>query len=222
VQARPYVLLSCAMSLDGCLDDASARRLVLSGPEDLDRVDAERAGCDAILVGAGTIRRDDPRLLVRSAARRAARVRGGLPPSPVKVTLTRGGDLDPAARFFTEGSAARLVYCATPGLGRTRDRLAAVATVLDAGPSGDLRPVLDDLARRGVRRLMVEGGSTVLAGFLDAGLADELQLAVAPLLVGDARAPRFLGTGRPGRARLVEMRPVGDVALLRYALSDRA
>ena len=52
---RPYVLLSCAVSLDGCLDDATPHRLVLSGPEDLDRVDAERAGCDAILVGAGTI-----------------------------------------------------------------------------------------------------------------------------------------------------------------------
>ena len=224
---RPYVLLSCAVSLDGCLDDASARRLVLSGPEDLDRVDAERAGCDAILVGAGTVRRDDPRLEVRSADRRRARVHTGQPPSPVKVTLTRGGGLDPGARFFTAGTGGRLVYCATPGLARARDRLAAVATVLDAGPAGDLRGVLADLAGRGVRRLMVEGGSAVLAGFLGAGLADELQLAVAPVLVGDPRAPRFLGAGRDGRAgragreRLVEVRAVGDVALLRYALSDR-
>lgn len=221
---RPYVLLSCAVSLDGCLDDTSPARLVLSGPEDLDRVDAERAASDAVLVGAGTLRRDDPRLVVRSAARQAARVRAGRSLSPVKVTLTRGGALDPAARFFTAGPTgptARLVYCATPGLARTRDRLATVATVLDAGSAGDLGGVLDDLAGRGVRRLMVEGGGAVLAGFLGAGLADELQLAVAPLFVGEPDAPRFLGVAGNPRARLVEMRPVGDVALLRYALSDR-
>lgn len=226
---RPYVLLSCAVSLDGYLDDASAVRLVLSGAEDLDRVDAVRAGCDAVLVGAGTVRRDDPRLLVRSAARREERVRRGLPPSPAKVALTRGGELDPAARFFTAGSggaAAALVYCATPGLQRARARLGAVATVLGAGPAGDLVAVLADLAGRGVDRLMVEGGGEVLTGFLSAGLADELQLAVAPLFVGDPRAPRFVLPGYLGwpagrRAGLLEVRPVGDVALLRYALSDR-
>ena len=62
----PYILLSCGMSLDGYLDDATSRRLVLSNAADLDRVDAVRAGCDAVLVGAGTVRADNPRLLVRS------------------------------------------------------------------------------------------------------------------------------------------------------------
>ena len=107
---RPYVLLSVAASVDGYIDDASDHRLVLSGAADLDRVDEVRAGCDAILVGAGTIRRDNPRLQVRSQARRAARQARGLTPSPVKVTLTRSGGLDPAARFFATGDAARLVY----------------------------------------------------------------------------------------------------------------
>ena len=61
---RPYVLLSVAMSVDGCIDDATDTRLILSNDADLDRVDEVRAGCDAILVGAGTIRRDNPALLV--------------------------------------------------------------------------------------------------------------------------------------------------------------
>ena len=98
---RPYVVLSCAMSLDGCLDGTGEDRLVLSGVADLDRVDAERAAADAILVGAGTIRRDDPRLLVRSARRQAERRASGRPPQPAGVTVTASGDLDPAARFFT-------------------------------------------------------------------------------------------------------------------------
>ena len=83
---RPYVLLSCAMSIDGYIDDTRDSRLLLSNDADLDRVDGVRAGSDAILVGANTIRRDDPRLLVRSAARRAERARQGRPESPAKVT----------------------------------------------------------------------------------------------------------------------------------------
>ncbi|MFD6563791.1 RibD family protein [Micromonospora profundi] len=223
---RPYVLLSCATSIDGYIDDASEQRLLLSNDDDLDRVDAVRASCDAILVGAATVRRDDPRLLVRSAARRAERVARGRPASPTKVTLTARGDLDPTARFFTAGDSARLVYCATGAVEKARERLGRLATVVDANEPVDPAWVLADLADRGVRRLMVEGGGTVHAQFLTAGLADELHLVVAPFFVGDGRAPRFVGEGRfpwhPGRrARLAETRQIGDVVLLRYALSDR-
>src|SRR5690349_25085106 len=110
---RPYTLLSCGMSIDGYLDDATARRLRLSNDADFDRVDEVRAGCDAILVGAETIRQDNPRLLVRSPERRRVRVARGLPPSPVKVTVTGQGKLDPSGRFFTAGAAEKLVYCAS-------------------------------------------------------------------------------------------------------------
>ena len=106
--SRPYVLLSCAVSADGYLDDASPRRLILSGPADLDRVDEERAGCDAIVVGANTIRKDDPRLLIRDPRRGARRLARGLPAHPIRVTLTATGDLDPGSRFFAPG-APRLV-----------------------------------------------------------------------------------------------------------------
>ncbi|TNH28982.1 deaminase [Micromonospora orduensis] len=224
--ARPYVLLSCATSIDGYIDDSSERRLLLSNEDDLDRVDAVRASCDAILVGAGTVRRDDPRLLVRSAERRAERVAGGRPASPVKVTLTARGDLDPTARFFTAGDATRLVYCASSALDKTRERLERAATIVDAGEPIDPAWLVADLAARGVRRLMVEGGGTVHAQFLTAGVADELHLVVAPFFVGDGRAPRFVGEGSfpwhaGHRARLAEVRQIGDVVLLRYALSDR-
>ncbi|HEX5189453.1 MAG TPA: dihydrofolate reductase family protein, partial [Streptosporangiaceae bacterium] len=101
---RPYVVLSCAMSLDGYIDDRSGEPLRLSGAEDIDRVDELRAGCDAILVGAGTIRADDPLLLLRSEARREARIARGARPDPVRVVISASGDLDPAARIFTTGA----------------------------------------------------------------------------------------------------------------------
>ncbi|MCP3786579.1 dihydrofolate reductase family protein [Micromonospora sp. A3M-1-15] len=223
---RPYVLLSCAMSIDGYIDDATAERLLLSNDADLDRIDAVRAAADAIMVGAATVRRDDPRLLVRSERRRAERVALGLPPSPVKVTVTASGHLDPTARFFTMGDGPKLVYCPSGVVEKTREQVGAVATVVDAGDPVTPHAVLADLAGRGVGRLMVEGGGTVHCQFLTAGVADELHLVVAPFFVGDRRAPRFVGDGRfpwhPGRrARVVEVRQIGDVVLTRYALSDR-
>ena len=223
---RPYVLLSCAMSIDGYLDDTGAQRLLLSNDADFDRVDEVRAGCDAILVGANTIRRDNPRLLVRSPERQRARAVRGLPASPVKVTVTGRADLAADAQFFAAGAGDKLVYCASSSADRARDRLGRVATVVDGGEPVDPHRMLADLAGRGVGRLMVEGGTTMHTWFLNAGLADELHLVVAPFFVGDSRAPRFVGDGRfpwgpERRAGLAEVRQIGDVVLLRYALSDR-
>jgi 5-amino-6-(5-phosphoribosylamino)uracil reductase len=197
-----HVLLSFAASLDGCLDDTTPQRLLLSNAADFDRVDAARAESDAILVGAGTVRADDPRLLVRDPARRAAREARGLPPSPLRVVLAGSAGIDPGAAVLTAPGAETLLVEGRP----------------------DLRAVLAGLETRGVRRLMVEGGSAVLTAFLAQDLADELQLATAPFLIGAADAPRAFG--RPGAARfpqsparrmiLAESRAIGDVQYARY------
>ncbi len=214
------------MSLDGYVDTAGDQRLLLSNDADFDRVDDVRAGCDAILVGAATVRRDNPRLLIRDETRRKARLARGVCPDPVKVTVTSGCDLDPDARFFTLGDADKLVYCASPALASARSKLGGRATVIDGGNPVDLKHVTADLAARGVERLMVEGGGTMHTQFLTAGLADELHLVVAPFFVGDSAAPRFVSDGvfpwgPQRRADLSEVRQIGDVVLLRYALSSR-
>ncbi len=226
MRERPYTILSCGISLDGYLDAATPERLVLSNEEDLRRVDSVRAESDAILVGAATVRHDNPRLLVRTAALREQRRRRGLGDSPMKVTVTEGGCLDPGNNFFTTGDSEKLVYCASRSVARVRSRLAGVATVVDAGESVDPADLAGDLHARGVRRLMVEGGGRIHTQFLTRDLADELHLVVAPFFVGDPRAHRFVGTGafpwNPGhRAHLAETRQIGDVVLLRYALSHR-
>ena len=219
---RPYAILSCATSADGYLDDASPRRLILSGPADLDRVDEVRAGCDAILVGAGTVRTDDPRLQVRDPRRRARRTARGLPEHPARVTLTATGDLDPGARFFAPG-ALRLVYCAAPAVRIARARLGDCAVIIDAGDPVSLDFVLSDLAERSVVRLLIEGGARVLGQFLALDLADELHLAIAPFFVAQPGAPRL----SPGPASpdgpacpmtLAETGRLDHVVLLRYLL----
>jgi 5-amino-6-(5-phosphoribosylamino)uracil reductase len=214
---HPYVLLSAAVSLDGYLDDTGPDRLLLSGPADFDRVDEVRASVDAILIGAGTIRADNPRLLVNSEARRAARVAAGKPPYPLKVTVSGSGELDPDANFWHTGGD-KLVYTTDQGAERAR-ALGLAADVVSLGPELDWRRLLEDLrTERGVDRLMVEGGGRIHTQLLQQGLADEVQLVLAPLFVGSPAAPRLFGPGayQSGRLRLVETRRIEDVVLMRY------
>ncbi|MGW2636612.1 dihydrofolate reductase family protein [Streptomyces sp. NPDC001348] len=214
---RPYVLLSAAVSLDGYLDDTGPDRLLLSSPADFDRVDEVRASVDAILVGAGTIRADNPRLLVNSPERRAARLAAGQAEYPLKVTVSGSGDLDPDANFWHTGGE-KVVYTTDDGVERAH-ALRLAADIVPLGPDLDWPALLEHLyAVRGVRRLMVEGGGTIHTQLLRQGLADELQLVLAPLLVGDPAAPRLFGPGgyQAGRLRLLETRRIEDVVLMRY------
>jgi 5-amino-6-(5-phosphoribosylamino)uracil reductase len=223
---RPYTLLSCSMSIDGYIDGAGESRLLLSNDLDFDRVDQVRSGVDAILVGATTVRNDNPRLLVRDPDRREGRLRRGRPEHPVKVTVTQRGLLDPSLRFFADDGTRKLVYANSRVAQRLDERLGHAGDVVDAGDPVQMSELVSDLRARGVERLMVEGGGAVLTQFLAEDLVDELQLVVAPFFIGEPGARRFVGEGRfpwhPGRrAMLAETVQLGDVVLLRYALSER-
>ncbi|MFB8009705.1 RibD family protein [Nocardia sp. NPDC056000] len=217
---RPHVLLSVAVSIDGYIDDAGPDRLLLSNAADFDRVDALRAESDAILIGAGTLRSDDPRLLVNSEDRRISRVAAGKPEYPLRVIVTATGDLDPARRLWHCGGE-RIVYTTDSGAARIGHGLDGLAKVVSLGATVDFAALLDDLGSQGVGRLMVEGGGAIHTAFLAADLVDEISMAVAPIVVGDPDAPRFLGPadfpGGPGhRMRLAEVGRIGDIAVLRY------
>lgn len=224
---RPHVLLSAAVSIDGHLDTRPGEdRLLLSNAADFDRVDAVRASVDAILVGAGTLRADNPRLLVNSPERRAARVAAGRPAYPLKVTLTGTGALDPGWKFWHHGGDKLVLAVGEEATEKARANLGDLARVQHV-PAGAVWPAALDLLgdAYGVGRLMVEGGGTLHTQLLEGAYADELHLVVAPLLVGQPDAVRMLGPaqypGGPGaRLRLLEARQIGDVVLLRYAPKD--
>ena len=171
------VPLSAAVTADGYMDDDSPRRLIISTPGDWEEVYRLRAAHDAILAGAETLRRDDPSLRVRDQAARARRVQAGLKPDIAKVTLTRSGDLSPRLRFFTAGDADRYVF--SPG---EITGLQNIATVISTSEAITAKYIVTELEKRGIERLMVEGGAEVLRMFLDEGMADTLRLAVNPRL----------------------------------------
>lgn len=216
------MIVSAAMSLDGFLDDTAPERLVLSNAADFDRVDEVRASVDAIAVGAGTVRADDPRLLVRSAERRGRRVAEGCSPQPLRAVFSPSGELDPRARLFnTREEGPVVVYTSAEGRRVCEVGAAGVEVVAAGEGEVDLEAALADLASRGVGRLLVEGGGVVHTAFLSADLVDEAHVALAPFLLGERGGARFVYEAAfpqsPGRPlRLAEARAIGEIALLRY------
>jgi riboflavin-specific deaminase-like protein len=214
--SRPYVLINVAASVDGKIDTVERRGAAISSEADRARVDALRAGVDAVMVGGRTLLEEDPRLTVKSAALRAERVSRGESEQPTKVgVLSRPELLRPNARFLTEGPARIILFCpasggcAHPGVELFRMGRGRV----------DLTAAMHKLAEFGIHRVLVEGGGTLNFELLRLGLVDEVQVFLAPTIFGGASAPT-LADGPGGLAlRLsradVQTWPDGGV-LLRY------
>lgn len=203
-RAKVRVFISVAVSLDGYIDDRSPQRLILSSPEDLADMRAAREACDAILVGAETVRRDNPSLRARTAAR---------------VTVTHSGDLDPQLHFF-DGTMRTIVLTTAERVDALRARLGERAEIV-AIEGFEPAAYVSALQDCGVRSLFVEGGTRILTAFLASGTFDGLRLAIAPFFVGDDDAPRlvnathFLNDARH-RLALRDVRKLGDMAVLDY------
>ncbi len=196
---RPYVLLKAALSLDGFLDDCSQERLVFSNTEDAEAVDVLRASCDAILVGAGTMRADNPRLRIRSEKLRADYELRTKTSNPLRVTVTKTGEFRDGLAFFENDNGESkkeplpLVFCPAGLESGVRSKLSAKAEVL-ALPERDevcIEFVLKTLKARGIERLIVEGGAALHSAFLSSSFVDEIRLAYAPIVLGERGGTTF-------------------------------
>ncbi|MCI4330637.1 MAG: dihydrofolate reductase family protein [Thermoplasmata archaeon] len=210
---RPKVWVNCAISLDGRLAYSEGRRALLSGPEDLARVQRLRADSDAILVGVGTVLLDDPSLKVHWDLL-------GIPPGrePLRVILDSQGRTPPGAKVL-DGSAPTLIATAK---GVSSHFKAPVEAFSAGHPTVDLPALLSHLSGRGVGQVMVEGGSKVLASFLGQRLFDVLTVFVAPVVIGDGSAPAMVAggsaAGTEGALHLerTDAHPLDDGVLLTF------
>jgi diaminohydroxyphosphoribosylaminopyrimidine deaminase/5-amino-6-(5-phosphoribosylamino)uracil reductase len=170
---RSFVLGRVAQSLDGFIATRGGESVWISGPDDLRHTHQLRALCDAVIVGARTVRADNPRLTTRL-------VDG---PSPVRVVLDPDRRLNGAYRVFQEGPET-LLLCAPEMAGASGPGTARTLPV-PRGPSGlDIDAILTLLRGRGLRRIFVEGGGVTVSRFLAAGALDRLHVTVAPLVMG--------------------------------------
>src|SRR5437016_6335313 len=171
---RPRVVINAAMSVDGKIALSDGKGVRLSNEEDLRRVHRLRAKVDAILVGVGTVLKDDPKLTVKTEYAKGR--------NPLRVVLDSDGKT-PATSHVLDGSAATLIVTS-----EECKRTFAPAEVWRLGDDKvDLGRLLDHLAKRGVRTVLVEGGSTVIWSLLRKGLADELKAICSILILGSPR-----------------------------------
>lgn len=168
-----FVLGRIAQSLDGRIATSSGASHWISGQEDIVHTHRLRALFDAVVIGAGTVRADDPQLTTRE-------VDG---PSPVRVVLDTNRRLDGRYRVFREGPET-LLLCASDAAGEDCVGHAPVLRLPRAGEGLNIVAVLAALAERGLRRIFVEGGGITVSRFLAAGVLYRLHVTIAPLLIG--------------------------------------
>nr|WP_239029004.1 GTP cyclohydrolase II RibA [Pseudonocardia acidicola] len=174
---RPYVVLKYAQTLDGRIATAGGDSKWISGEEERVVSHALRAACDAVMVGVGTVLRDDPRLTVRL-------VPGA---SPLRVVLD-STLRTPSNALLLDGDPVTVVLTTDRATEHDRKRLretGAGIRVLPPGPGGvDLVAGLRVLRECGVRSLLVEGGARVITSLLSAGLVDRVVVGTAPKIIG--------------------------------------
>ncbi len=186
---RPYVFVNVAASLDGKISDESRRQLRISCDEDLKIVDELRASADAVMVGIGTVLADDPRLTVKSQELRKRRVSEGRDSNPVRVVVDSRCRVPLKARVLN-GEARTIIAVSEQADGERMERVSEHAEVIVSGKDRvDLKTLLAELKRRGIDRVMVEGGGTLISSLLAEGLVDEMRIYYAPILIGGESSP---------------------------------
>jgi len=222
---RPFVYINMAATVDGKITSAAREYPRFATPADRARMDRLRAEADAIVVGAGTMRSDNPKLHVREEDARRYRESLGKGAGLLRVLVTVSGRIDAGSRFFDEADGGdRVVATVEECPESVVAPLALRAEIWRLGRGRvELSGLLQRLGERGVERVLVEGGGELNWGFVRAGLVDELYVTVAPALLGGREAPTLLaGDGFSMddrlRLRLVEVDREGDELFCRYAV----
>ncbi|WP_165067396.1 RibD family protein [Paludisphaera rhizosphaerae] len=225
---RPFIAMNAAISIDGKLTTADRDLHGFGGPEDRALMEDLRAEADAVMIGAGTLREEDPPLTIKAVEKVAHRRDAGKPDQPDGVIVSRSLDFPvKGSRFFETPGVRRFVVC---GDDAPKDRVeglkgaAEVIAVSTASGDLDLEQAVAELGERGMRHLLLEGGGSLNFAMIAAGLVDRIHLTICPLVFGGDKAPTaFGGAGFPGASvRPLVLESVRQGASGRLFLSYRA
>jgi len=227
IRMRPHVVVNVAMSADGKLSTRERRQVKISGAQDFTRVDRLKAGSDAVMVGIGTVLADDPSLTVKGEECRQHRKNRGDTEHPARIVVDSSARTPPGAKVLHTGEGKRIIAVSRKADPERIAALEAFATVIVAGEDKvDLPVLLDELASLGIRRIMVEGGGTLIEGLLRAGLVDEIYTFIGNIIIGGRDAPTLAdGSGFVReteflRLTLLEARKIESGILLHWHVEN--
>lgn len=206
---RPYVIINCAMSIDGKIALPGKKQARISSEEDMVRVHKLRSKVDAVLVGIETILTDDPKLTVKKEYVKKAK-------NPIRIILDSHFKIPQNAKVLEPN--ARTIVVTTE-----KEYKRGLLEVIKCGDGEkvDIKKLMNLLSERGIKRLLVEGGSTVIWEFLKSNLFDEFHVYIAPIIIGgDAPTPAG-GEGIKSienaiRLQLFAIERYGDGVLLKF------
>ncbi len=204
---RPYTFINSAMSADGKISTKKRKQVKISGKTDFDRVDELRASSDAVMVGIGTVLADDPSLTVKSEDRRKRRAIAGKDENPVRIVVDSRAKTPLTADIFKKGTGKRIIVVSHRAPADRVDALREKAEIIVAGQDEvDLKQMSAELKKRGISRLMVEGGATLNYAMVNSRLVDEISVFVGNLIIGGKDAPTLMdGSGIDERSEAVEL-----------------
>lgn len=224
---RPEVILNYACTADGKISLADRSWHGFGSHRDKDRMDRLRSLVDVVLIGAETLRREDPDLRIVDAARRQARIERGQPENPRPAILSRSLKLPQQPRMLSHFAEKPWLITATADK-KTENKLSKSFDVLaTGGQEVDLQAAMSRLWEEGVVRLLVEGGGATNALFVESGMVDEIYMTICPVLAGGVQAPtpvdgKGLNAGTLSRLRLMETYQGGDEVFCRYQVMPAA
>ena len=214
---RPYVIVNCAMSADGKIASPSGKQLRISNEEDIKRMYNLRNGCDAVLVGIGAVLSDDPKLTVKEKYI-------GNPKQPLRVVLDSKCRTPEDALVLNDVAKTLIVTVQGNEKQFEGDHIEVVGIKADDGMHVELESMLDLLYQRGIKKLLVEGGGTIIWSFLRNRLVDDLYTYIGPCIIGGENTPTVAdGSGIKSEddllsLRIVDVNRLGNGLLVHYRL----
>jgi len=211
---KPHVIINCAMTADGKISQPSGKQLRISCEEDMERMYKLRNQYDAVLVGINTVLSDDPKLTVKEKYVEN-------PHQPVRIVLDTHCKTPTNSLVVNQG-AKTLIITDKECNKKYNDNVEILQCETNKEGYIDLNKLLKILFNRGIKTLMVEGGSTVVLNFLKQKLVDDMYVYVGPMIVGGKDTPTLAdGTGikNPGdliNLEIVDTYRLGSGILIHY------
>lgn len=215
-RSEPYVIVNMAASLDGKISDESRRQIKISCDEDLERVDKLRAECDAVMVGIGTVLADDPSLTVKNESLRRKRILEGKSENPTRIVVDSKCRVPLNARILDE-RAKTIVAVSKAADEKKMEEIRKRAEVVVFGEEKvDLVSLINYLAKINVKKLLVEGGGTLVNSLLRFGLVDEMNIYYAPIVIGGKDSPTVCdGKSFLLRLKITSIEKIGEGFLVK-------